>query len=233
MHQSRSRGYTAKAMQITSRAAAAIEQHGLLLVFPITNRPEPRSLWSVLHPRTRMRWEWDQGGDSKVVELWHAREQLARSGKVVYAKWFRGRATFFSRKVFGAMLSSLKATGPLSDGLSPQARHLLDLLEDNSPLSTKQLRRDAEMQGRAMEATYTRALKELWSRLLVVGVGEVNDGAFPSLAMGATKLLFEDLWLAADEAPLEGDAKLLAMRLPAGSAFRRELDKVRDKLHPH
>ena len=43
-------------------------------------------------------------------------------------------------------------------------------------------------------ALYSRALKELWSRLLIVGVGEVADGAFPSLAMSATRHRFEELW---------------------------------------
>lgn len=212
-------------MKIAS-AITAIEKHGALLVFPITNRAEPKSLWSVLHPRTRMRWAWDDGADERVVALWHQREVLARSGKVVYAKWFQGRATFFSRPLFKAMLATLKATGHLTDGLSLHARDLLDLLEDNSPQSTKELRRSANMQGRLMEAVYTRALKELWSRLLLVGVGEVNDGAFPSLSFGATKLLFEDLWLAADKPPSAGEKKLIESLLPPGSPFRRELDKA-------
>lgn len=211
-------------------AVAAIERHGVLLVFPIANRPEPRSLWSVLHPRSKMRWAWHDGADERVVALWHQREVLARSGKVVYAKWFQGRATFFSRPVFRAMLATLKSTGHLTEGLSLHARDLLDLLEDNSPQSTKELRRAANMQGRPMEAVYTRALKELWSRLLIVGVGEVNDGAFPSLAIGATKLLFEDLWLAADTPKTARDAKLLEETFPLKSPLRRELEKVKTAL---
>ncbi len=54
-------------------------------------------------------------------------------------------------------------------------------------------------------------MKELWSRLLIMGVGEVDDGAFPSLNMSATRLRFEDLWPggAAAEAHRAEDAERL------------------------
>jgi hypothetical protein len=163
-------------------AVARIERHGILLVFPIENRPEPRSLWSELH--------------------------------------------LFSKGVFRAMLASLNAAGDLRFGLSPRAAAILELLEDDSPQSTKELRLRADMQGRASEAAYTRALRELWMRMLVVGAGEVADGAFPSLAIGATRLLFEDLWLEAS-GPNPEDAALLARTFAGAPLFARELDKAR------
>ena len=235
-----------------ARAIALVERHGALLVFPIGNRPEPKSLWSVLHPRTPMRWEWDETGDGRVVDLWHARRELAESREVVYSKWFQGRATLFAKGVFEAMLATFvaeartttKATAagsPLTAGLSPDARALLEILEDDSPQSTKALKRSAGMQGRVMEAAYTRALKELWSRLLVVGAGEVEDGAFPSLSIGATKLLFEDLWAEAHETPPSEAAvatsdpraereAILARTFAEAPSFRRHLDKEMKKL---
>ena len=215
-----------------ARAIALVERHGILLVFPLANRAEPKSLWSVLHPRTPMRWEWDETGDGRVVALWHARRELAESRAVVYSKWFRGRATLFAMDVFRAILVSLAVDAPLTAGLSPDARALLEILEDDSPQSTKTLKRTAGMQGRAMEAAYTRALKELWSRLLVVGAGEEEDGAFPSLSIGATRLLFEDLWTEAEQAarggaPSSEDAARLDRTLLDAPSFRRELEKVR------
>ena len=207
---------------------AAIEQRGILLVYPLANRPEPRSLWSELHPRTPMRWAWDASADGRVAQLWRLREELARSLDVVYAKWFRGRATFFSRPVFQEMLAALShaAGGDLRAGLSRQASLLLDLLEDDSPQSTKQLRAAADLQGRANEAIYARSLKELWARLLVVGVGEVDDGAFPSLNMSATRHRFEDLWPGASaESELPEQAALQAA-LDAAPLFARELRRT-------
>ena len=69
-------------------AIAKIQRHGILLVFPISNRPEPRSLWSEYFPRKKMRWEWDDSGDNHVGELWSLMKRLSDCKKVVYSKWY-------------------------------------------------------------------------------------------------------------------------------------------------
>lgn len=203
-----------------SEAVKAINKRGILLVFPAANQADPPSLWSELHPRSRMRWEWDDGGDGRVGELWHLRAKLARSGKVLYSKWFRGRATLMSLPVFRALLHAAHERGDPTSALRPESRQLLELLEENSPQSTRALRTEADLQGKPLEAVYARGLKELWSRLLIVGAGEVDDGAFPSLAIGATKLLFEDLWATRDETN-EDDARHLEAALAGSPAFAR------------
>lgn len=177
-----------------ANAIAAIERRGVLLVYPLQNRPRPRSLWSELLPKTEMRWAWDEDADQRVVQLWHLREQLARSKRVVYTKWFRNRATFFSRDVFRAMLASFRSTGAILRGLPRESIELLEALEENSPQGTKSLRAAAQLSGKMLESTYTKAMNRLWARLLVVGAGESEEGGFPSLSMGATRLLFEELW---------------------------------------
>jgi len=211
----------------TAKAAiAAIDAHGALLVYPIENRPEPLSLWKVFHPRARMRWDWDESGDWRVVDLWALRERIARSRKVVYTKWYRGRATFFSRALFAAMLSRYRATGAIRAGLEADALEILGALESDSPRSTKSLRAAVGLSGRMFEASWQRSLKQLFARMLIVGFGEVDDGAFPSLAVGATRALFEDLWDEAgaiDPAIAEGR---IASALPVGSRFRRHHEEV-------
>jgi hypothetical protein len=68
-------------------------------------------------------------------------------------------------------------------------------------------------------------MKELFSRLLIVGFGEVEDGAFPSLAVGATQLLFSELCSQAEEMS-PGDALRTVDRLmPIDSHFRRYFDR--------
>jgi hypothetical protein len=79
-------------------------------------------------------------------------------------------------------------------GLSKGSLSVLETLEEESPLSTKSLKRKVKLQGRAFEGAYLQCLKPLWTRGLIVGYGEVDEGAFPSLAMGATQLIFEELW---------------------------------------
>lgn len=204
-----------------SKAIESINRRGALLVFPIQNRKEPPSLWGELFPRSQMRWEWDDSGDSRVANLWHLREELSRSNKVVYSKWFRGRATFFSRELFVAFLALLGK----SQGLSKGSLSILQTLEEESPLSTKALKKRAKLQGQALESTYHKALKPLWVRGLIVGYGEVDEGAFPSLAIGSTQLLFEDLWLEAHSLS-SGDALKRTKEILKGNPmFFNELQK--------
>lgn len=206
-------------------ALQAIEKFGILLVYPIKNATDPLSLWSVAHPRKKMRWEWDDNGDDSVADLWHLREVLSRSRKAVYTKWYKGRATFFSLSVFQAMLAlSLKQEAA---PLSRQAREILEILDDKSPLSTKQLKRATGLVGRALEPTYMRALKELWDRFLIVAYGEVDEGAFPSLAVGATSALFEDLYLEARAMSAEDAKKVLYEKLRLSPELARYYQRLR------
>lgn len=212
---------------MNARAAiSAIDKAGILLVFPIANRREPPSLWHHFFPRSKMRWEWDEGGDDRVARLWHLREALSRSGKVVYAKWLQGRATFFSKDAFTAALAWINDGSPQSAVLSPSAAVVLDRLNEDSPRSLKALKRDLAV--RKLDGpTVEKALKELWTRLLIVGFGEIDDGAFPSLAIGSTEALFEPLWKKAHR----GDAERWRRRIDASpfrdGALGRALEKAR------
>ena len=184
-------------------AVAHINKHGALLVFPLKNSAEPNSLWRCLYPRSAMRWDWSATADGRVPELWHLREQLSRSDEVVYTKWYQGRATFFSRPLFTALLHFVSSLPDPAAGLDIRTRLLLDTLEDDSPLGTKALRELAELSGKEHEGLFTKGMRVLWKRLLAVGYGEVAEGGFPSLAVGATKVMFEDLWDESREADRE------------------------------
>jgi hypothetical protein len=214
-----------------AKAIEAINQKGILLVFPIENRKDIPSLWSEFYPRAKMRWEWDESHDNRVSSLWHLREELSTSNEVIYTKWFRGRATFISKEVFGALLKLLNPGHQLQQSaqisLSQDARRVLATLEMDSPLSTKVLKRSTDLQGRFNEATYTRATKELWSRLLIVAYGEVDEGAFPSLAIGATRVLFEDLYRHARSMSEEQAFAVLRERTPAQSPFLQFFEKLK------
>ncbi len=198
-----------------------IEKMGILLVYPIKNAKEPRSLWSELHPRTPMRWEWDSDGDQKVSDLWILREELSTSNKVIYTKWFQGRATFFSLDLYTACLKILSQENFFLDSLSLQAQKILDLLKEDSPLSTKKLKRLTDLGGRDQEPVYNRALKQLWSRFQIVGFGEVDEGAFPSLAVGSSQILFEDLWRKSEDLPVNKAQSILERHMPNASLWRK------------
>lgn len=202
-----------------------INARGALLVFPINNKKEPASLWSEFFPKSKMRWEWDSDGDDRVGDLWALMKKLSDSSEVVYSKWYQGRATFFSRKLFTALLK--KSLHHFDEPhLSPTAKNLLDTLESDSPLSTKQLKQLTELRGKDNERLYNRGMKELFSKFLIIAFGEVDDGAFPSLAVGATKHLYEDLLNEArDMADTHAD-KIITEYWPEGNLFRKFFDKL-------
>lgn len=209
-----------------SAAISRIRDRGALLVFPINNQPLPLSLWSEFFPNSRMVWGWNEDGDYRIAELWQLMKDLSDCREVVYSKWFRGRATFFSRDLFAAMLRVRSATQQARHSLSREARTIFEVLENNSPLSTKEIKLAAGLAGRENEAGYSRGMKELFTQLLIVGFGEVDDGAFPSAAVGATELLFSDLWTEAGEMTYPEAKAVVDKFFPEGSHFRRFFDRV-------
>jgi hypothetical protein len=209
-------------------AVKKIDERGALLVFPLDNRKEPASLWSEFYPKSKMRWEWDSGGDNRVANLWHLREELSRSKKVVYAKWFRGRATFFSRELFSALLRRMGGVESLARSLPDEAQQILGCLLSESPLSTKQLKKRMKLEGHYNEKAYESAMKALWMRLLIVGYGEVDDGAFPSLAVGASEVMFEELIQRAHGLSLDKATAVIRHTI-GGTLFEKELLKIEKK----
>jgi hypothetical protein len=148
---------------------------------------------------------------------------------VVYTKWFQGRATFFSRPVFTALLRLLDASGS-EDELSGGAAALYGLLLEDTPQTPKPLRAALGWEGRTRETLWSRALRELWQRLLVVGFGETEEGSFPALAIGATRHLFEDLWNEALTLDEDAARAVADQALKPGTAFHKHYVRLRRRL---
>lgn len=212
-----------------------VEERGILLVYPLQNRAFPRSIWSALYPRSKMNWDWDTSGDDRVVELWHLREELSREDGVVYAKWYQGRATFFSAHIASSLIAAYQTITNGERALSTDARSISKILAIDSPLSTKEIKKQAGLQGRALESTYNKAMKELWQGLAICGRGEVHDSSFPSLAVGLTRLLHPEIWEEAQS--LETHAAIARVEKAIGkdekmlSFFRKNLPDPERRLN--
>lgn len=190
------------------KAIQWINEYGFVLVYPQKSKSAKKSaqkspapvvsLWDLYFPKIKMKWSWDEDADNRVGKLWVLRAELCQDTRVVYSKAFQNRAAFFSKKMFSSFLSlRLKDGKPLSGA----AKQILEALEIDSPLSTKQLKVTTELRGKLFEAEFARATKQLWQRGLIVGMGEIDDGAFPSLAYGATQTVHEDLYQEAVKKP--------------------------------
>lgn len=180
-----------KKLSDRQKAIDAINENGLLLVFPVKGKPQYNSIWKVLYPRSEMRWEWDENGDDRVSKLWRLREELSSSKEVVYSKWLLGRATFFSRDLFKALYKFSRNKKP--ESWTKESNALLDVLRMDSPLSTRQLKEATDLQGKYLERVYEKGMKPLWQHFDIVACGEIEDSSFPSLAIGATETIFEEL----------------------------------------
>jgi hypothetical protein len=203
------------------QAVQLIKKNGILLVFPENNKKDPKSLWSEFYPRSQMTWDWNVDGDRRVEKLWRLMKEISDGRQVVYSKWCKGRATFFSRELFTALLRLRDLDQP--PPLSRTSGQILDLLLEDSPLSTKQLKALAELQGKDNERIYTRSMKELFEHFYIVAFGEVDDGAFPSLAVGATASLYEDLVEGARSLSRSDAQAVVDGYLPAESSFGKFL----------
>lgn len=216
----------AKSRSITiSRAVAGIEKHGILLVYPIDNRKEPASLWSAFYT-DEMRWEWDEDADNRVSQLWNIRTELSTSREVVYVKWFRGRATFFSKQIFTTLLAYFDTAKLDTHALKTESQLILEVLGMDSPQSTKQIKLATDLRGKLFERTYEKSMKILFEKLWIVGFGEVDDGAFPSLAVGSSKALFEDLWENSQKISKIQAHRILIDKLGESSLFFKQIIKI-------
>ncbi len=202
-----------------------INRAGVLLAFPIRNEREPASLWQKLYPRTKMNWAWGEEGQSKVADHWHLMKVLSADRRVVYSKWYQGRATFFCRDLFSALMA-LRRRREQEPIRSEYAQDILAALEADSPMSTRDLKITCGLQGKLNEAIFRSALKELFLNFLVVGFGEVDDGAFPSLAIGASQIVFEDLFTDSINLPAAQAQALVDGLMPEGSKVRKYLDRT-------
>lgn len=201
---------SSKSVQLMNRAIEKINDKHLLLVFPITNKKDPNSLWFELFPRTTMSWDWSETSGDKVPLMWQLMKKLSDCRQVVYSKWYQGRATFFSNEFFTHLLAYQKQNIHEELTLTHSEKLILEILTQNSPLSTKELKAESGLKGKLFEAEYSRSLKRLFLYQYIVAYGEVEDGAFPSLAVGATSSIYEDLWNAADE--IENQQSLVFLR---------------------
>jgi hypothetical protein len=46
-----------------------INKNGFLLMFPVNNKVDPQSLWSLHYPKIPLRWEWSDDADDRVVKI--------------------------------------------------------------------------------------------------------------------------------------------------------------------
>lgn len=210
-------------------AVAAINKYGMLLVFPQNNKVDPHSLWSHFFPKKKMNWKWETADESGLTDLWNLKTELSTSKKVVYTKWYQDKATFISAELFCALFKVLNSDlrNESRRSLSKTSLCILNQLEADSPISSKELKKMVSKIEKRTDVSLDKAMKELWTRLLIVAYGEFKDGSFPSLGIAATETVFEDLWIEANKMSDKSAMTIIERYLPKELLFRKHLEKIK------
>lgn len=153
-----------------------INEVGVVSVFPAKSTMP--SLFKFLHPRSKFSWVWDEYGDSKVVKLWWLKNDIARSKKVLYGRFFSNQPVFVS----------LDRAEEFKAKIKPKAKtklesYILENLELNSPQTLRMLKRQARHDGvEFLRSEWQRALVSLQKQFLISSLGdsERESGPMPS-----------------------------------------------------
>jgi hypothetical protein len=163
-------------------AVRFIDAVGYCLLFPIKRLPLP-SLYFAVARRRAVTW------DRYTEKIWRWKDDLGLKRRAFYAKYFKGRGTFISRKLlphFLAMRESAASPGDherfyAAGRISHDARAIWAALEQHGPLATLELRHACKMDSKAGNLRFKRAMLEPQCLLLVVHFGaEQETPAWPS-----------------------------------------------------
>lgn len=207
--------------RVTTLADAVkfIDAAGFCTLFPVTNVLLP-SLYCAVTGR-----EPDDGVvfDKHFETIWHWKDELPRRRRAHYAKYFRGKGTFISRRQLPNFLAMREAAAVPSDHerfyregrIHDDARLVWQALAQHGPLATLELRHACHMETIAGNVRFKRAILDLQCLLVVSHFGsEQETGAWASGKYELTSRAFPDETAAAFEiAPDEARAKLASQFL--------------------
>jgi hypothetical protein len=199
-----------------AEAVKYIDAAGFCMLFPVTAIPLP-SLYCAVTRRSP-----DDGVyfDKYFEMIWHWKDELPRRRRAFYAKYFRGRGTFISRRqlpYFLAMRDSAVASGDhyrfYREGrIRDDARVIWEVLEEVGPVATLELRHACKMETTAGNVRFKRAMLDLQGMLVVSHFGvEQETGAWASGRFELTWRAFpEETTAAANIGPEDARKKVAA-----------------------
>lgn len=162
------------------QAVAYVNERGFIHFWPIKGITLP-ALWTAVAGDRPVA---DEHGDSGHV-TWGWKDELLSARRWYYGKVLRRKATIISLDVAPAFYALSENYGePELDYLSQykagqlthEAKTIYEVLLQNGPLDTPELRRQARMTARSSDAPFNRAIEFLQSdfKILPVGVAEVG-----------------------------------------------------------
>ena len=171
----------ARRVSTATDAVRFIDAVGYCLLFPIKNLPLPSLYYAVARRDIHLGPGWDKYCE----KIWHWKDELPRSRRAFYAKYFKGRGTFISLGLLAHFLAANQTPAAPGDHecfyaagrISHDARTIWAALEQHGPLATLELRHACKMDSQAGNARFKRAMLQLQRLLLVVHFGAEQETA--------------------------------------------------------
>ncbi|HXJ18385.1 MAG TPA: hypothetical protein VNM68_14465 [Candidatus Polarisedimenticolia bacterium] len=162
-----------------AEALKYIDAAGFCMLFPVTSVPLP-SLYCAV---TRRSPDAGVQFDRYFEMIWRWKDELPRRRRAFYAKYFRGRGTFISRRqlpYFLAMRDAAVASGDhyrfyRAGRIRDDARVIWGALEEYGPLATLELRHACKMDTTAGNVRFKRAMLDLQGMLVVSHFGAEQE----------------------------------------------------------
>jgi hypothetical protein len=159
----------------TAQAVKYIDATGYCMLFPVKNVPLPSLYYAVTRRDAHVDFVWDK----YAVMLWRWKDELPRRRRAYYAKYFRGRGTLISLKFLPYFLAMRDtAVAPrdherfYAEGrIRDDARAIWEALAEHGPLATLELRHACNMDSKAGNARFKRAILDLQCLLIAVHFG--------------------------------------------------------------
>ncbi len=186
-------------VRTVAEAVEFIDAMGFCMLFAVKNVALPSLYYAV---RRGKKFAWD----AEMQRLWGWKDELPRRRLAFYAKYFKARGTFISRKYLPYFLADRGAPTAAGEAerfyaagrITHDALLVWQALAEHGSLATLELRHACKMDSRAGNKRYKKAMQELQLLLAVVHCGteqetaawasgkfELTVGAFPKQAAAA------------------------------------------------
>lgn len=164
-----------------AEAVRFIDALGFCGLYPIKGLPLPSLYFAVTGRDPHVDHTWDE----KSEMLWRWKDELPRKRRAFYGKYFKGRGTFLSLQFlphFLAMnetaIAALDYGRFYADGrIREDARLIWEALAKYGPLPTLELRHACQMETKAGNARFKRAMLDLERKLIVTHFGVEQETA--------------------------------------------------------
>lgn len=164
-----------------AEAVKYIDVTGYCMLYPVANVPLPSLYYAVTRRNPHVDFVWDKYS----VMLWRWKDELPRRRRAFYAKYFRARGTFISLRFLPYFLAMREAAVVSGDHdrfyaegrIREDARVIWEALAEHGPMATLELRHACNMDTKAGNVRFKRAILDLQCLLIAVHFGAEQETA--------------------------------------------------------